>query len=205
MQSDSQSHGSLRGIRAVRSIQVSDLPNIISALRIAAVIPIVYLLVHEAFGWALLLFAVSGASDGLDGWLARHHGWRSPLGGILDPVADKALLISSVLVLGATGHLPLWLALVVFARDLVILVGGILYQVLIEDIMPSPLPISKLNTLVQIVLVLVVVADAGPLPLPAALVDGLIWTCLATTLASGASYVIIWGGMARRRGLRDDR
>ena len=185
-------------------VQARHLPNIISGLRLVAVLPTVYLLAHERFGWALLLFGVSGASDGLDGWLARHYGWRSRLGGLIDPIADKALLVSCFLVLGVMGKLPLWLALAVIFRDMVILTGGALYHYLIEDVQPAPTLISKLNTLVQIVLVVAAIADAGPLPLPERLLGLLIWTCLATTVASGVFYVLIWGSMARRRGLRQE-
>jgi cardiolipin synthase len=157
------------------------------------VVPILYLLVHERFGFALVLFAATGASDGVDGWLARHYGWRSRLGGLLDPIADKVLLVACFLVLGVMGELPLWLALAVIFRDIVILTGGVLYHSLIEDVQPAPTLISKLNTLVQIVL-----------PVPERLIETLIWSCLATTVASGALYVLVWGQMARGKGLRQD-
>ena len=185
-------------------VQARHLPNIISGLRLIAVVPILYLLVHERFGWALVLFAATGASDGVDGWLARHYGWRSRLGGLLDPIADKVLLVACFLVLGVMGELPLWLALAVIFRDIVILTGGVLYHSLIEDVQPAPTLISKLNTLVQIVLLVAVIADAGPLPLPERLIETLIWSCLATTVASGALYVLVWGQMARGKGLRQD-
>jgi len=190
-------------VRAI-PIEPRHLPNIISALRLVAVVPTIYLLVHEQFGWALFLFVLSGASDGLDGWLARHNGWHSRLGGILDPIADKALLISCFLVLGVMGELPLWLALAVIFRDLVILTGGVLYHYLIEDVVPAPTLVSKLNTLVQIVLVVAVIGNAGPVPLPPAVTDTLVWACLATTVVSGIMYVSIWGHMALRKGARQE-
>jgi cardiolipin synthase len=94
--------------------------------------------------------------------------------------------------------------LAVVFRDLVILTGGVLYHYLIEDVQPAPTLLSKLNTVVQIVLVVAVIADAGPLPLPDRLVDGLVWTCLVTTVLSGALYVAKWGSMARRKGVRQE-
>ena len=186
----------------MRTLRASDIPNVISTLRLLAVVPIIYLLISEQYGWALVLFAVSGISDGVDGYLAKRYSWQSRLGGLLDPIADKALLVSCFLVLGAMGQLPLWLALAVVFRDLVILTGGVLYHYLIEDVQPAPMRISKLNTVVQIVLVVAVIADAGPIALPAALIDLLIWSCLATTVLSGAMYVAVWGSMARRKGTR---
>jgi cardiolipin synthase len=190
-------------VRSIR-VQARHLPNIISGLRLVAVVPILYLLVHEQFGWALLLFAVTGASDGVDGWLARHYGWRSRLGGLLDPIADKVLLVGCFLVLGVMGVLPLWLALAVIFRDIVILTGGVLYHYLIEDVQPAPTLISKLNTLMQIVLVVAAIANAGPFALPEPLIESLIWTCFATTIASGVIYVFVWGRMAQRKGVREE-
>lgn len=188
----------------MRSFQTKDLPNIISTLRLAAVVPIIYLLVLEYYGWALLLFVLAGLSDGIDGCLAKHYGWQSKLGGILDPLADKALLISCFLVLGATGLIPLWLTLAVVFRDLVIVSGGLLYHYLVEDVQAAPTLLSKLNTVVQIAVVVLVIAGAGPFSLPETLVGALIWLCLATTVGSGIQYVWVWGQMARDRGWRQE-
>jgi cardiolipin synthase len=188
----------------VRGPKAKDIPNLISAMRLLAVLPVVYLLVEEQFGWALLIFALAGASDGVDGFLAKHYGWQTPLGGILDPLADKALLISCYLVLGAMGLLPIWLALAVLLRDLVIVSGGVLYHYLVEDVQASPTRLSKLNTVLQILLVVLVIAEAGPMPLPAYVIDLLVWATLASIVASGAQYVWIWSSMARERGWRRD-
>jgi cardiolipin synthase len=184
----------------MRSPKISDLPNIISAIRLLAVIPVIYLLISEHYGWALLLFAAAGISDGVDGLLAKHYGWRTQLGGILDPLADKALLISCYLVLGAMGMIPVWLVLAVVLRDLVIVSGGVLYHYLVEDVKAAPTAISKLNTVLQLLVIVLIIADAGPLIIvPGALIDLLLWVTLATTVASGAQYVWVWGSMARQR------
>ncbi|KAA6185095.1 CDP-alcohol phosphatidyltransferase family protein [Thiohalocapsa marina] len=185
-------------------MKARDIPNIISTLRLLAVVPVIYLLVSGYYGWALVLFAVSGVSDGVDGYLAKRFHWQSRLGGLLDPIADKTLLVSCFLVLAVLDQLPLWLALAVVFRDLVILTGGITYHHLIEDVQPAPTRLSKLNTAVQIVLVVAVIANAGPFPLLGLLVDLLIWTCLATTVLSGVQYVLLWGSMAMRKGARKD-
>lgn len=182
----------------MRPLQTKDLPNIISILRLVAVAPVVYLLVLEQYGWGLLLFALAGLSDGVDGFLAKHYGWQSRLGGILDPLADKALLISCYLVLGAMGLIPVWLTLAVVLRDLIIVCGGLLYHYLVARVQATPSFLSKINTLVQIVLVVAVIADAGPLPLPGLWIEMLIWVCLATTVLSGLLYILVWGRMAVR-------
>lgn len=182
-----------------------DIPNIISSIRLLAVMPVVFLLLEREFGWALVLFAAAGLSDGLDGFLAKRYGWQSRLGGILDPLADKLLLVACFLVLGALGLIPVWLVVAVITRDLVIVGGATLYHFGVEELEAAPIRASKLNTVVQILLVVLVITDAGPLPLPDLLLDVLVWLCLATVLVSGAQYVWIWSRKARAKGWREDR
>jgi len=181
-----------------------DLPNIISFLRLLAVIPLVLLLLEGQFSWALILFALAGLSDGLDGLLAKHYRWQSQLGGILDPLADKALLVACFLVLGALKLIPIWLVVASISRDLIIIGGATLYHYRVEPLQADPTSASKLNTLVQIGLVVVVIANAGPVPLPAELITLLTWVCLATILVSGVQYVWVWSRKARAKGLHED-
>ncbi|MBL3600192.1 MAG: CDP-alcohol phosphatidyltransferase family protein [gamma proteobacterium endosymbiont of Lamellibrachia anaximandri] len=183
-------------------MQPRDIPNLISFLRILLSVPVVWLLFEREFSAALVLFAIAGISDGLDGFLAKHFGWESRLGGMLDPLADKALLMSSFLVLGALGLVPVWLVILVIFRDLLIIGGALYYHFSIEDLQADPSLISKLNTLLQILLVILVVTDAGPYPLPAVLILTLVWGTLATTVASGVGYVWVWSRKAKEKGLR---
>ena len=87
-----------------------DLPNLISVFRIVLVVPIEYLLLQQHYVSAMILFFLAGISDGLDGFLAKRFNWTSRLGSVLDPLADKLLLVCTYLVLGWLGHLPWWLA-----------------------------------------------------------------------------------------------
>ena len=185
-------------------MRLRDIPNIISLARLLAVIPVVFLLLEHAYGWALVLFALAGISDGLDGYLAKHFGWRSRLGGILDPLADKVLLVACFLVLGTLSLIPVWLVVAAIARDLLITGGALLYNFRVEVLEAAPTIASKLNTVVQILLVVLVIADAGPLPLPGWVVGGLVWVCLASVVVSGAQYVWVWGRKARQKGFMDD-
>ncbi len=185
-------------------MQLRDLPNIISALRLIAVIPVVWLLLEREFGWALLLFATAGLSDGVDGFLAKHYGWQSRLGGILDPLADKILLVSCFLVLGSMGLIPVWLVLAAVFRDLVIVTGAVLYQFRVAEVEAAPTLISKLNTVLQLVLVVLVIMDAGPIPLPGPLIEALVWACLTTVVVSGIQYVWVWGRKARVEGWKEE-
>jgi cardiolipin synthase len=176
----------------------ADIPNIISVLRIGLVLPVVAALLDQQFVLALLLYTVAGVSDGIDGYIAKRFNYISRLGSILDPLADKLLLVSTYVALAWLELLPLWLVIAVVVRDLLILAGAISYHMLIGEYEMAPTLVSKLNTLAQIVLGLAVVFSAGVYSLPAALLDGLVWLVLATTLVSGADYVWTWGSRACR-------
>ncbi len=174
-----------------------DIPNLISVFRIVLVLPILIMMLNRRFDLALLLFAIAGASDGLDGFLAKRYQWQSELGGWLDPIADKILLVTSFLVLASIGLLPIWLMVSVIVRDLIIVTGGIIYFTHIEQVNADPSLISKLNTVTQITLVLIVMFSEGFFILPSWLIENMIWAVLATTVLSGVHYVWVWGRRAR--------
>ncbi len=185
-------------------MKLRDLPNIISVLRLLAVMPVVYLLLEKEFGWALVLFAAAGVSDGVDGFLAKHYGWQSRLGGILDPLADKTLLVACFLVLGAMSLIPVWLVLAVVFRDLLIVGGALLYNYRVEEVEAAPILVSKLNTVLQILLLVLVITDAGPMQVPDGVLEILTWACLVTVLISGTQYVWIWSRKAAEKGWKED-
>ncbi len=171
----------------------------ISIARIILVFPVVWLLLTGEFKYAMLLFLVAGVSDALDGFLAKYFHWQSWLGGILDPLADKFLLISAYLCLGWLSVLPWWLIGVVVLRDVVIVGGALAYNYRVAHLDAEPSLISKLNTLLQIVLVLAVVYDLGFSGVPAQLVAILIWSVVCTTIFSGIGYVFDWGRRAKQQ------
>jgi cardiolipin synthase len=177
-------------------VKREDIPNLISILRIFLSIPVVWMLLEQQFGVALVLFLVAGISDGLDGFLAKRYGWQSQLGGLLDPLADKVLLVSSYLSLALIGVVPVWLVLLVILRDLVIVTGALVYHFRVTELEAEPSMISKTNTLAQIVLVLSVVLDRGLMPLPDLFISTMIWLVVLTTLASGINYVWVWSRRA---------
>ena len=177
---------------------LSDLPNLITLTRILLVLPAVWLIVEQRYGSALLLFGVAAASDALDGFLAKQFGWTSRLGGILDPLADKLLVATSFLALAWTGVLPLWLAVLVVVRDVVIVAGAVSYYYLVQQFRAAPTLTSKLNTLSQLSLVLAVMLDRGVTSLPQIAIGGLIAFTALTTVLSGCDYVWIWGRDAWR-------
>ena len=174
---------------------VMNLPNIITFARLCAVPASVWLVLHGQFPAAFWLFVAAGVSDAVDGWLARRRG-PTVIGTVLDPVADKTLLVSMYVTLAAVRLLPDWLTILVVFRDLMI-VGGILVLGMTgQKVAIRPLLISKLNTVLQILLVgltLAMAARGWAWPL---VTQGLCWAVAASTLASGAAYV--WKGTRAR-------
>ncbi len=177
------------------------IPNLISGIRILLVFPVAWYLWHADFFMALILFIVAGLSDGLDGYLARRYQWTSSLGGWLDPVADKLMQVTTYVMLAWLGLIPLWLVMLILARDVMIVAGGLFYYYKIERIEARPSGISKLNTVFQILLVVLVLLDSlyGFAPW---VVGGMIWLVALTTLSSGVDYVVTWGMRAWRASAR---
>ncbi len=180
-------------------LKARHIPNLITGLRILLVAPFLWALLEERYSTALLLFVIAGVSDALDGFLAKYFGWTSELGGLLDPIADKLLLMGAILALGWLNELPGWLVALVILRDLLIVCGAISYHMLIERLEAAPLMISKLNTLVQLMLVCAVIVHYGMIPLPEILLTGLIVLTAITTVWSGSAYVRQWSQRARNR------
>lgn len=173
-----------------------DIPNIISGARILLTIPIIWLLFEEEFVIALVLFAVAGISDGVDGYLAKRYGWQSRLGSILDPVADKLMLMSSYVALAWVGRLDPGLAIAVLLRDVIIMGGATAYHFLVGSYEMHPNWLSKLNTVCQILLVAWVLLAAALWPVLTQFVFYLSVVVWLTTIGSGAQYVWQWGRSA---------
>lgn len=173
-----------------------DIPNLISILRIVLILPFVWALSSQQFFLALLLFAIAGISDGIDGFLAKHFHWQSRLGSILDPIADKLLLIASFATLTWLTVFPLWLLVLVIARDLVIVAGGLAYHYRFGEFELLPLWSSKINTALQITLVLVAMIQQYWLPSWDMIVTIGIWLVVASIIHSGTEYILVWGRKA---------
>lgn len=173
------------------------LPNLITILRIALVLPLFWLIVEQRYGSALLVAGLAGVSDAADGYLARRFDWRSRLGGLLDPIADKLLLIASFLALTLVGGLPAWLLALVVVRDLVIVAGAVAYHYLIGPFAASPSLLSKATTLVQILCVLAELLHLSGLAEPP-LLAALIGLTAVLTVLSGVHYVVVWTARAAR-------
>lgn len=167
---------------------IVNLPNVITFARLCAVPVAIWLTLRSQFALTFGLFALAGVSDAVDGWLARRRGGTA-VGAMLDPLADKALLVSMFVTLAVVGVLPDWLAILAVFRDLVIIAGLIVMWQLAMPVRIRPLPISKLNTALQLLLVGVALLLRGFELQAELLLDVLTWVVAATTLLSGAAYV----------------
>jgi cardiolipin synthase (CMP-forming) len=177
-----------------------DIPNMLCILRMVLTIPVVWAIVVGRYEIALLLFLTAGITDGLDGFLAKRFSWQSWLGGILDPAADKLLLVASFLTLWFAGYVPGWLLAAVVGRDLVIVFGVALYRYRVGSFAAEPTIISKLNSFLQLLYVLLTLLKlVAGVPAPA-VIAALGWAVLVTTLISGLDYVISWTRRARAQG-----
>jgi cardiolipin synthase len=176
----------------------SDIPNLISLARMVLVLPVAILMLQGRFGLALLLFAIAGISDGIDGYLAKRYGWFSRLGSLLDPLADKLLLVTSFITLGWLGLVSIWVVAIVLLRDSVILTGALVYRVRFGPFEGRPNTPSKVNTFLQICVVTFVLLNQGLLPIPELLLNGLTALMLMFTVWSGVIYVRVWSRLSRQ-------
>lgn len=178
------------------------LPNAISIGRIILTIPIIWLLLTQRYETALWLVFIAGISDGLDGFLAKRFHWTSRLGGILDPIADKILLISAFAILAWQAHMFWWVAAIVLLRDVGLLLTGTYYHFRIRKLVARPSVVSKINTVLQIALaLLILVALAGWFSLPYDWMLGISVAVFVSTLLSGLDYLWNWG----QKAIREDR
>jgi cardiolipin synthase len=187
------------------SINASQLPNLLTLSRIALVPVLILVLKDSDFTAALWVFLAAGISDGLDGWIAKRWRYTSRFGAILDPVADKLLLVTSYAMLTWLDLLPFWLVLIVVFRDLLIVGGYLAYTSMVGTVKMSPSQLSKFNTVAQIMLVVaVLVHEAIGLNYPL-LIESLIYIVFLTTVASGVHYVWIWGVRKNKKPARRGR
>lgn len=175
----------------------SQVPNIITVARLAIIPLLILLLKEQNYPAALIVFILAGLSDGLDGFIARRFHLESHLGGVLDPLADKLLMLSTYVTLTLLGHIDFWLLLVVISRDF-LLIGGYLVVTSQSGAVKMEASLySKLNTVMQIVLVVAILFEQAKIFSMPFLTDFLIYTVLITTVISGAHYY--WIFIIKRR------
>lgn len=168
------------------------IPNIITLGRILLVPIIVWAIASNQMEIAFAIFVIAGVSDAVDGFLAKRFNMASELGALLDPLADKALLVSIFISLGIWGAVPLWLVILVVSRDIMI-VGAVIVSWLFDKPIPmKPLMVSKLNTGAQVAFAALVLAALG-FGFDSSPYETIMMAIVAVlTLLSVAFYVVEW-------------
>jgi cardiolipin synthase len=167
---------------------VLTLANRLTILRILMTPVITVLLLYKHVGAALALFVLAGITDGLDGFVARSRGQRTTLGMVLDPVADKLLLMSTVIVLSILKELPWWFAIIVVSRDVILIGGAFILYMFVGRVSLPPSWLGKLTTGFQILTVLLAMLDNFVPSLRCAVFPVAV-VALACTIGSGLQYV----------------
>jgi len=168
------------------------IPNIITLGRIILVPIIVWAIVSSQMEIAFAIFVVAGVSDAVDGFLAKRFNMTSELGALLDPLADKALLVSIYVSLGVWGEIPRWLVILVVSRDIMIVSAVIVSWLFDKPVAMKPLMVSKLNTVVQVAFAALVLGSLAfnfnPRPYDLILMGFV----TVFTLASVSLYLVEW-------------
>ncbi len=170
----------------------NNIPNFITLARMVMTPVAVLMIVSERYLEAFLTFLLAGVSDAVDGFIARHFDLRTELGAYLDPLADKALLISIYVALAIYAELPAWVAIAVVSRDVMILVAVLVSWLLDKPVEIRPVWESKLNTAAQIALAGFALGARAYGVDPRPIQTYLEWTVAVTTVASGVVYVAQW-------------
>ena len=180
-------------------MNLSWLPNAICVVRILLIVPLVAALFDGSYTTALVLIVVAGLSDGLDGFLARTFDWRTRLGSLLDPAADKLLVVSTFLSLTTLDLVPLGLTVIVVLRDVVIVGGALAYQRVARKLEGEPTLISRLNTACQLTFIVLTIMHAEwqqPAVIWLTLIGAMV---VFTSITSGLTYVLIWSRRTRQQ------
>jgi cardiolipin synthase len=168
------------------------IPNIITLCRILLVPIIIWAIASSQMEIAFVVFIIAGVSDAVDGFLAKRFNMTSELGALLDPLADKALLVSIYVALGIWGAVPRWLVILVVSRDIMIVAAVIVSWLFDKPVEIKPLMVSKLNTVAQVAFAALVLASLGfgfePRPYDLILM-GLV---TIFTLVSVSLYLVEW-------------
>ncbi len=168
------------------------LPNLICLFRIALVWPVAIEVARGEYLAALGLFVLAGLSDGVDGYLAKRYNWTSELGKVLDPVADKLLLVTVFVEAAWLELAPWWLSAAVVARDVFIGLGALVFRLWFGPLRGRPTVFSKINTALQLFYFICLMLNAALLFPPHEVLEALAVFVLASTIVSGGDYLKIF-------------
>jgi cardiolipin synthase len=175
--------------------KVVNLPNLLTLGRILITPFIVYSILNGFAVHALVLMVIAGLTDMLDGAIAKHFHMQTMVGAYMDPIADKLMLVGSIISLFIVGQVPMFLFLAVVFRDVIIVIGAMAYELVTRRLEMQPTYLSKVTTVVQIVYVSTALLHIA-WPLPTILMSAAAWITFAITCASGVQYMILWTSKA---------
>jgi len=175
------------------SVVIKQIPNALTTLRLLLAVPICLLILKENYSQVLWIALIAGVSDAVDGWLARKLKSESRYGSIVDPLSDKALLISGYLAFAIVGLLPWWVAVLIVTRDAVIVCGALVYYGIFGSYEVSPSIWGKTSTTVQMVFALMLLMQQVYPLFPALSFNIGLWLLVFMAIVSGCHYVYIWG------------
>ncbi len=174
------------------SVSSVNIPNILTLARLCLVPVIIVMITSHAWLGAFSIFVIAGVTDAVDGFIARHFNQRTELGAYLDPLADKALLVSIYITLAIVNIIPSWLTIIVVARDIMILGAILLAWVLNNPITIEPLKISKANTFAQIAFAAFMLGTLA-FNINSAMLQNAMVICVAgLTIGSMGAYLSLW-------------
>jgi len=176
---------------------VINLPNLLTLARILLTPFIVYSILTGDSVQALVLMVVAGLTDMLDGAIAKHFDMQTVVGAYMDPIADKLMLVSTIVSLFIMNQIPLFLFLAVVFRDVIIVVGALAYELVTHRLEMRPTYISKATTTLQIVYVSAILLNMAH-PLPALIMATVLWITFMLTFISGVQYMVLWTLKAMR-------
>lgn len=166
------------------------LPNLVTALRGALALPLLWLILEQHYLAALAVLLLAGASDALDGYLAKRNGWQSRLGAVLDPIADKLLLTVAIFALWKVAAMPVDLLLLMLVRDVLLGLGSLAWWWRFGPFTPVPSRFGKFATFAQVLLVAGLLLHLSGFALPLDLRIGLIGAAAVFTAVSGVDYLV---------------
>jgi cardiolipin synthase len=173
---------------AASSDLLMNVPNSLTILRILLIPVFVGLLIYEEYGYSLGVLLIAALTDALDGTIARVANQRTRLGAILDPLADKLLLTAGFIALSVQHLVPLWVAILVVSRDMILMTGALLIRVTDSEIDLSPTLLGKGTTVLQVVYMIMVVVWASQ-GRDVRMLEPLLFTMVGLTVISGFHYL----------------
>jgi len=167
-----------------------NLPNILTLIRVLLIPLFVILIINKIFSWALVTFAVAGITDAVDGLIARLTHQRTELGAYLDPIADKLLLSSAFVTLAIIELIPSWLTVIVVTRDVIILIGFLMFFLTNRRPTMAPSLVSKVTTFFQISLVILFLLSEY-YSIPRLIYNVVMYGVIVFTILSGTHYIFL--------------